>query len=67
MTKEEKKKRIDELLLMIGGLESTILASQEQRDWDFVNSLKPMRADYYERLRRIMYGLPEKRPTSTEE
>lgn len=65
MSPEDRKKRIDELLLMIGGLEASILNAQDQRDWDFVNNLKPLRANYYERLRRILYGLPETRPTPT--
>lgn len=63
---EEKKKRIDALLHMIGGLEASILSAQEQRDWDFVNQLKPLRKGYYEKLRRVMYGLPEERPAKAE-
>lgn len=60
--------RIEELLYMLGGLEASILEAMDQRDWEFVKLLKVKKADYYERLRRVSYGLPEKRtfPTKTE-
>lgn len=67
-SQEERKKRIDELLLTIGGLEESIRFSQEQKDWDFLKVLKELKPKYYERLKRVAYGLPEesKLPTSQE-
>lgn len=67
-SQEERKKRLDELLLMIGGLEEAIRSAQEQRDWDFLKILKDLKANYYERLRRVAYGFPEerKRPATKE-
>jgi hypothetical protein len=57
-----KKKRIDDLLLMIGGLEVSILAAQEQQDWRFLDVLNSKKKSYYERLKRVSYGLPETEP-----
>ena len=67
-SQEERKKRLDELLLTIGGLEESIRASLAQEDWDFVKVLRELKPKYYERLRRVAYGLPEesKLPTSQE-
>lgn len=56
---EDRKKRIDELLLMIGGLEESIRSSLEQEDWDFVKVLRELKPKYHERLKRVAYGLPE--------
>ena len=56
---EERKKRLDDLLLTIGGLEESIRFAQEQADWDFVKVLKELKPKYTERLRRVAYGLPE--------
>jgi len=64
---EDRNKRIDKLLLMIGGLEEAILNAMEQSDWDFVKVLKSKKLDYYERLRRVAYGLPETRNQKTED
>lgn len=63
-----RKERIDHILYMIGGLEESIRNAMEQKDWDFLEVLKPLKKDYYERLRRVAYGLPEERklPTETE-
>ena len=55
----DRRKRIDELLHMIGGLEASILETYKQDDKQFRNALLPLKAKYYERLRRVMYGLPE--------
>ena len=64
----DRKKRLDELLLMIGGLEESIRIAQEQKEWDFLKVLRPLKVKYYERLKRVAYGLPEesKLPTSQE-
>lgn len=62
----DRKQRIEELLLMIGGLESSILRAQENKDWKFLDTLKPLKANYYERLRRLSYGLPEESPLQSE-
>lgn len=65
---DERKKRIDELLLMIGGLEEIIRVNMELEEWDLVKILKELKPKYIERLRRVAYGLPEesKLPTSQE-
>lgn len=67
-SQEERKKRLDELLLTIGGLEESIRVSQERKEWDFLKVLQELKPKYYERLRRVAYGLPEesKLPTSQE-
>lgn len=67
-SQDERKKRLDELLLTIGGMEESIRFAQEQKDWDFVKVLKELKPKYYERLKRVAYGLPEesKLPTSQE-
>lgn len=62
----DRKQRIDELLLMIGGLEVSILSAQDQKDYDFLKILQPLKTKYYERLRRIAYGLPEERTVPAE-
>ena len=62
---EERRKSINDLLLRYGGLEAAILEATEQKDWDFVKQLKGLRADLYEKLRRVSYGLNEERPTPT--
>lgn len=58
----DRKKEMDNLLLMIGGLEESIRSALDQKDWDFLETLKPLKAKYYERLRRLAYGLPQERP-----
>jgi hypothetical protein len=63
----EKEERLDQLLLMIGGLEVAIRDQMEARDHDFVKVLKAKRANYYERLRRVAYGLPERDVPTTPE
>ena len=67
-SREERKKRIDDLLLIIGGMEESIRFAQDQKDWDFVKVLRELKPKYYERLRRVANGLPEesKLPTSQE-
>ncbi len=57
----DREKRIHDLLMAIGGLEAAILRSLEEKDYEFSKILKEKRADYYERLRRVSYGLPETR------
>lgn len=56
---DARKKRLDELLLTIGGLEESIRTAQENREWEFLDILRPMKKRYYERLKRVAYGLPE--------
>lgn len=65
MAKEDRRKRIDELLLMIGGLERSIYMAQDNKDWETVKLFKQMRKDRYERLERVAYGLPEERKAIT--
>lgn len=67
-SQEERKKRLDDLLLMIGGMEESIRFAQENKEWEFLDVLRPMKIKYYERLRRVAYGLPEESqlPTETE-
>ena len=64
----EREKRLDELLLTIGGLEESIRFNMELEEWDFVKVLRELKPKYIERLRRVAYGLPEeaKLPTSQE-
>lgn len=62
-----RKKRIDDLLLMIGGLEESIRINMEQEEWDFVKLLKELKPKYLERLRRVAYGLPEESKLPTTE
>lgn len=61
MNEQERVERIEELLKLIGGLEISIRDALEQRDWDFSKQLKKLKPKYYEKLRRLMYGLPEER------
>lgn len=63
---KNREERIENLLYILGGLEASILEAMDQKDWDFVKMLKVQKADYYERLRRVSYGLPEKRTLPTE-
>lgn len=56
---DQRENRIGELLREIGGLEASILYAMEQRDYPFADKLKALRPNKYERLRRLMYGLPE--------
>jgi len=63
---EDRKKRLDELLHMIGGMEESIRFAQEQKDWDFLRVLRELKPKYYERLRRVAYGFPEERRVPTE-
>lgn len=66
MDQTQRKERIDALLKMIGGLEESIRMSLDSGDPDFAKSLRLKKADYYERLRRVMYGLPEQREMGAE-
>lgn len=66
MDKDEQKKRLDDILKMIGGLEESIRMSMENGDREFTTVLKAKKQDYYERLKRVSYGLPEKRTVETE-
>jgi hypothetical protein len=63
----EKEKRIDDILKMIGGLEVSIRIALEKGDKEFVRTLQPLEQKYYEKLRRVVYGLPEKSGLPTEE
>lgn len=63
----ERKKRLDDLLLMIGGLEESIRIAQENKEWEFLDVIRPLKVKYYERLRRVAYGLPEESTIPTEE
>lgn len=65
--KNSRDQRIEELLYILGGVESSILFAMEQKDWDFAKVLKKQKLKLYERLRRVSYGLPEKSPLETEE
>jgi hypothetical protein len=62
----ERKERIEALLTLIGGLEVSILTAQEEKDWDFLKVLKSKQKNYYERLRRVSYGLTEERTLPAE-
>ena len=64
---QSRKERIDHLLYMVGGLEECIRNAMEQKDWDFLKVLKPLKQDYYERLKRVAYGLPEERKLPAKE
>lgn len=57
--KKDRQERIEELLKLIGGLESSIYLAMEDRDYKTVDLLKPMRLKYYKKLRRVVNGLPE--------
>ncbi|CAB4182676.1 hypothetical protein UFOVP1439_35 [uncultured Caudovirales phage] len=63
----ERKKRLDDLLLMIGGLEESIRIAQENKEWEFLDVIRPLKVKYYERLRRVAYGLPEETRLPAEE
>lgn len=63
---ENREKRIEEVLKMIGGLEESIRMALDNGDKEFVATLKPLKAKYYDKLRRVVYGLPEERSVSTE-
>lgn len=66
MDRDEQKQRLEDLLKLIGGLEESIRMSLEGGDREFANILKAKKADYYERLKRVSYGLPEKRTVEAE-
>lgn len=66
MDREQQKQRLDDLLKMIGGLEESIRMSLENGDKEFANNLRPLKKQYYERLKRVSYGLPEQRTVETE-
>ena len=57
--KANRLKRLEELLKLIGGLEESIRLTYEHKDVALRNTLIPMKANYYEKLRRVAYGLPE--------
>lgn len=61
-----REERVEELLYVIGGLEAAILEAMDQKDWEFIDMLKVKKMDFYERLRRLSYGLPEERSIPTE-
>ena len=64
---DERKPAIEKRLLLIAGLEASIMNAEEQRDWEFRKQLLPLRKDYYEKLRRLVYGLPEEPSKTSEE
>lgn len=62
MNHSQQKARLDEILLTIGGLEESLRMAQEQQEWKLKKILESKKTEYYERLRRCAYGLPEDRP-----
>lgn len=55
----EKEERISQLLYQIAGVEESIRLAKDSSDWDFAKKLEPIKMKHYEKLRRIVYGLPE--------
>jgi hypothetical protein len=65
---KSRQAEIEELLRLIGGLEESIRIALDEKDWDFVKLLKEMKPRYYNRLRRVIHGLPQEEPkVGTEE
>lgn len=54
-----QEEKIQDLLFAIGGVEATILRAQNQNDYAFAKKLQPIAEKNYEKLRRLVYGLPE--------
>lgn len=54
-----RKKRLDDVLLMIGGLEESIRVSYDLDDVIMARRLQQLKKTYYERLKKVIYGLPE--------
>lgn len=57
---QEREKRISDLLKTIGGLEESIRIAIENGDSEFIKELKPLKIKYYQKLRRVIYDLPER-------
>lgn len=64
---ETRTERIEKLLLIIAGVEVSIRDAQELRDYEFLKILKGLKPKYYEKLRRLAYGLPEDRKLPTKD
>lgn len=58
-SQESRKKRIEDLLLIIGGFEESIRLAQNAADWNTAKELKELKTKYYERLKKVIYGLRE--------
>lgn len=57
MTRDERKKKIDDLFRQIGGVEASILLALDEQEYDFADTLKKLRRNYYKRLKAvILYG-----------
>lgn len=60
----EQKDRVKELLLVIAGYEETLRMSIAEDDRAFQKVLIEQKTKAYQRLKRVMYGLPEEKPES---
>jgi pyruvate/oxaloacetate carboxyltransferase len=67
-SRDGRKKRLEELLKLIAGCEETIRMTLEvdPGDTKFLTSIRALKKDYYERLKRLSYGLPETSRIPTE-
>lgn len=55
----ERKERIEKLLYLIAGFEEALRMAISDEDWEFQSTLKKKKQEYYEKLRKVMYGLEE--------
>lgn len=57
MNHEQRKKEIEDKLMLIAGIEVSLRLAIQERDRSFINLLTPLRQKHYKELRRIMHGL----------
>lgn len=55
MSRDEE---IHQLMYGIAGNEISLLRALQEKDWDYVKTLKILKNAYYERLRKVSHGLP---------
>lgn len=59
---QQQKKRIRELLMQVAGYEEVLRMSIADGDREFQRQLIGYKKEVYNKLRRVMYGLPEEEP-----
>ncbi len=57
LVENPRKKEIEEILLIVAGNEIFLRQALRERDYEFAAILKKSQKNYYERLRKIAYGL----------
>ena len=54
-SRESRKKKIHSLVVAAGGYEEMIRMAMEERDWELVKELEPLKKMAYQRLKRYVY------------